>query len=232
MPPKRPSLPRCIVPFENADKSSFMENWAQKGSSPDLLDFPKSFRCCLMAQPNCGKTTIVKNILAHCHPPFEEVIVVHQDTESKDYDDLGEYEMCSLIPTPEELAERAHENPGPRLIIIEDLPMQMLTPQQQMCLDRLFGYASSHLNYSVMLTCQNWSTLHPTVRRMANIFILGNLNDQASMRQLCTRVGVPLKTFTQLLAKLRNMHDTLWIDRTISSPAPYRINGYTIPELE
>ncbi len=228
-PPKM-QLPRRIVPYSNADKTGY-ETWATKGPNPDLLDFPKPFRMCLMAQPNTGKTTIIKNVLAHCYPYFTEIIVVHQDTESGDYDDIGQYEMCSLIPSPEELNERAHAEPGPRLIIIEDIPLGSLDASQKLALDRLFGYCSSHMNYSVMLTAQNWTSLHPTVRRMTNIFVLGNLNDQASMRQLCTRVGCPAKIYALLLGYLKTPHDTMWIDRTIGSPQPYRINGYQIPTV-
>jgi hypothetical protein len=134
-------LPKKLLALPNADKA-FHEEWDE---GRDMLNFPHPFRAVFLGPPNTGKSTTVKNLLIRQQPPFEEVVVIHCDAEhTKEYDDIGDVKLLSVIPAPEEW-----EGIKKTLVIIDDLELKTLAKDQKRNLDRLFGYVSTHKHISL-----------------------------------------------------------------------------------
>ena len=217
-----PKLPNKIIPISNADKS-FHEKWYDKRN---MLNIPHPFRACCLGPPNVGKSTVIKNLIIRQHPPFEEIFVIHCDAENtKEYQDLGEeVHMLSSIPAPEDW-----EGKVKTLCIIDDLELKTLKQDQKRCLDRLFGYVSTHKNISVILASQDPFNVPPIVRRCSNLWILWRCPDLDSMSVCARKTGLRANNFNTIFNKLMlNSKDSLWLDSTDRSPYPMRKNGFTL----
>ena len=217
----RTSLPSKIIPFENHDKL-FHEQWYE---GRDWLDIPHPFRMLLAAKPNGGKTTVILNIILRVacgKTPFEKIVVVHCDPNTtKEYKDV-EHDLRSDVPRPDEFDPQQKT-----LCILEDLNYIGMGKEQRGYLERLVGYASTHKNVSVMLTAQDPFRILPTVRRCMNIFVLWNNHDQDMLRTLARKTGKSKEALEQVLTThCQGPHDSVWIDLTPNSPAPFRKNGY------
>lgn len=203
--------------FDNADKE-WHEKW-EKGRN--MLDIPHPFRAVLCGPPNCGKTSMIMNLLLKNRPYFEEVIVIHCDPEyTKEYDDV-EAIMTDSIPSPEQF-----EGQKKTLVILDDLEYKNLSPDQKRNLDRLFGFVSTHKNISVCLSAQDVFNIPAGVRRCANIWLLWRINDLDSLTRLGRRVNYSGKQIKQLFDEnIDDVHDFIMIDNTRKSPYPLRKNG-------
>ena len=215
------TLPAKIIPFENHDKI-FHERWYP---TRDWLDIPHPFRLLLAAKPNGGKTTVILNIILRVacgKTPFEKIVVVHCDpTDTKEYQNV-EHELRSDVPRPEEFDPQQKT-----LCILEDLNYIGMGKEQRGDLERLVGYASTHKNVSVMLTAQDPFRIPPTVRRCMNVFVLWNHHDGDMLRTLARKTGKSEEVLEKVLrTHCQDPHDSVWIDRTPDSPAPFRKNGY------
>ena len=215
------NLPSRIIPFENHDKA-FHEEWYE---NRDWLDIPHPFRMLLAAKPNGGKTTVILNIILRVacgKSPFEKIVVVHCDpSTTQEYKDV-EHELRSDIPKPDEFDPQQKT-----LCILEDLNYIGMGKQQRGYLERLVGYASTHKNVSVMVTAQDPFRILPTVRRCINVFVLWNNHDQDMLRTLARKTGKTVETLEHVLTtQCQGPHDSVWIDMSPNSPAPFRKNGY------
>jgi hypothetical protein len=212
-------LPKQIVPIANADKS-WHEKWYE---GRDLLNIPHPFRAVLMGPPNSGKTTVVKNILMRADPPFTRMVVIYPDGGgfTDEYEDCGELEMLGHIPPPEDW-----DGKQKTLCVIDDFELKSLSKSQRSNLDRLVGHVSTHRNVSVCVCNQDPYNAPPIVRRCANLMVLWKPKDMVSMQTFASRTGENLRSLFNTYAKSR--FDSIWIDMTVDSPAPRRLNGYTI----
>ena len=220
------ALPKRIIPFVNRDKK-YHETW---DDTRDWLDIPHPFRMMLAAKPNSGKTTVMLNIIlrvAQSDRPFERIVVVHCDPkQTKEYDDMDR-ELRVDIPAPEDFSPQQKT-----LCILEDLNYLNMSREQKGRLERLYGYASTHKNVSCMLTAQDPFRVIPSVRRCSNVFVLWNNSDMDMVKTLARKVGVSAETLQRILeTQCREPHDSVWLDFTTNSPAPYRKNGYEKIEL-
>ena len=208
-----------FIAFPNADKG-FHESWADKGNPPNLCNFPHPFRCCMVAKPNCGKTTSCLNIILHQVPEFERVIVVHHDPEgTKEYDDIGA-EITDQIPDKTDLDPSKKQ-----LVIIDDLFVKKLSKQDEMKLNRLFGYNSTHKNCSCIITTQDYAQVGADIRRLCNIFIIWKIHDRISQKLLSKKIGLEEDDLRNLFKTvLTGDKDSLTVDMTDKSPAMYRKN--------
>ena len=225
---KQNDLPDSIIPIECADKEGWSEKW---DTGRNMLNFPHPWRGVFCGLPSSGKSTYIKNIIIRTQPHFEEIIVSGFDNEnSKEWDDKLKVKFISGIPDP-----KSFNRDKKRLLIIEDLDVNQLKPADKSNLNRLFGYTSSHCNLSIALTCQNPFDVKPSIRRMANLFILFKNHDMNSLITLASRTGIKAKHMVVIMSQLlTNPHDSLTIDIQRNSPATYRINGYekiTLKEL-
>lgn len=217
------NLPDHLFPIPNADKE-FEEHWFPERN---LLNLPHSFRAVITGRPNTGKTSIAKHLLLRQDPMFEKIYVVHIDPDSKDYDDVDGVEMLEEIPPVNSVYfDRSKKT----LLILDDLEYKFMNKQQLRNLDRIFGYVSTHKNVSVMVLAQDAYNIPPCIRRMANVWILGRVNnDMLSFESLAKRCGLKTEDFVHIFNKyITGDHDTFWIDHTKKTPAEYRINGYTV----
>jgi hypothetical protein len=211
-------LPQEIIPIRNPDKD-WHEKW-KVGRDP--LNLPHPFRGVLLGKPNSGKTTVMKNILVRCKPEFEEILIVHCDSEdTQEFEDV-DGEMVDHIPSPSELDPTVK-----RLIILEDLEYNNMDKIQKAALDRLYGYASTHKNTSVLLTAQDGFSIPAICRRCCNLWVIWRIDDTDSLKAIGRRVGMKSHQFEAIFNKyMPNPKDSLWVDLSDGSPYPLRINGY------
>ena len=225
----RSRLDDTFLELPNADKG-FHEKW-YKGRSK--LNIPHPFRAVCLGPPNTGKSFMAKYLLMHQDPPFEELKVIHCDPEyTKEYDDVkknceeGVVELMSEIPDP-----TAWEGEKKTLVILDDLEYKEASKDQKRCLDRLFGFVSTHKNISVILCAQDPFNVPPCVRRCANMFILWKSPDIDSMATCARKTGMKPNTFSGIFNSIMpNQRDCLWIDMTDKSPYPLRKNGTILLE--
>lgn len=212
-------LPKELIPIRNPDKDGWHEKWKPHR---DALNIPHPFRAVLLGKPNCGKTSTMKNILIRAKPAFEEIIVVHCDVnDTREFEDV-EAEMTDHIPAPDELDPNVK-----RLIILEDLEYGNMDKSQKACLDRLYGYASTHKNTSVMMTAQDGFSIPAICRRCCNLWVVWRIDCTDSLQAIGRRIGMKGKDFTEIFNNyMPNTRDSLWVDMTDDSPYKLRINGY------
>ena len=213
-------LPKLLIPIKNPDKG-FHEKWTPHR---DPLNIPHPFRAVLLGKPNCGKTNTMKNILIRAKPAFDEILVVHCDPDdTKEFDDV-EGQMMDHVPSPDELDPDVK-----RLIILEDLEYNNMNKIEKASLDRLFGYASTHKNTSVMLTAQDGFSIPAICRRCCNLWVIWRIDDTDSLKAIGRRVGMKSNDFEEIFDRyLPGTKDSLWVDLSDESPYPLRINGYTM----
>ena len=213
-------LPNKIIALKNPDKG-FHEKWH---SGRSKLNFPHPWRCVLLGPPNCGKGTVVKNLILRAKPEFEEIICIHCDPDfTKEWDDC-DATMLSKIPAPEEW-----DGEVKTLVILDDLEFKGLDKQQKSHLDRLFGFVSTHKNISVALCAQDAFNVPPCVRRCSNIWVLWRSPDFDAMATVARKSGIKSKGFHNIFSELmENNHDSLWLDMTTKSPYPQRRNGFDV----
>lgn len=210
-------LPNRIIPIPNADKS-FHETWT-KGRNP--LNIPHPFRAVMLGPPNVGKTTIAKNIILRAKPQFEKVYVIHCDSDTKEYDDIGA-EFLEEIPAPEEWAWDCKT-----LCVLDDLEFKSMNKIQKKNLNRLFGFVSTHKNISVILCSQDPFNVPPIVRRCSNLWVLWKMSDLDALSTCARKTGMKPADFHGIFNKLMTgPKDSLWLDMTEKSPYPMRKNGF------
>lgn len=213
-------LPNKILALPNKDKE-FHEHWYR---GRNMLNIPHPFRAVALGPPNCGKGTIVKNLLLRAKPEFEEVYVIHCDPDfTKEWEDIDGV-MLSEIPAPE-----AWEGQVKTLVILDDLEFKGMNKDQRRNLDRLYGFVSTHKNISCILCSQDPFNVPPIVRRCSNLWILWRCPDLDAMSVCARKTGMRANNFNSIFNQLMlNQHDSLWLDMTDKTPYPKRKNGYTL----
>lgn len=232
-------LPKEIIPIQNLDKKGWHEKWTK---SRDMLDIPHPYRILIAGKPNCGKSTLAKNILLRASKPFQKIIIVHCDSEgTKEYDDLkienkdeeDEEEKVIIIgnvPSPKN--NKLFDPKIKTLLIFDDLEYEFLDKIQRKNLDRIFGYLSTHKNVSIIMCAQNITNIPPAVRRMSNFFIIFRVPDMDLLYLIARKTGINRDVFNEIFQKyIKGHHDSFWIDITLDTPYPYRINGYQKLEI-
>jgi hypothetical protein len=210
-------LPKSIVDIKNQDKVGTAEKWSK---NRDLANFPKIFKMLIIAPPNRGKSLLAKNLIIRMKPRFDEIYLCHLDPNTEEWLDIIPSEnMLQEIPDMEFFAD---DRRGKKLIILEDWE----TSKNDKNLSALFRYTSSHLNCSVMLLYQNWSSVIPLCRRLCNIFYIWPLLDKTSSSQLAKRVGLEPEELHKMYDLCKTPYDNICIDLTVGSPAKYRFNTW------
>ncbi len=212
---KKGGKPLAIFP--NRDKA-FHEKWTSKRAR---LNLPHPFRCVLSGPPNCGKTSMILNILMENRPFFEEVIVVHCDPEyTKEYDDVNAI-MTDEIPPPD-----AFEGKKKTLVILDDLEYKNLPHDQKSNLDRLFGFVSTHKNISCCLTAQDLFNIPAGVRRCSNVWVLWKIDDLDSISTMARKINHSAKEIRDIFDQhIDDRHTSIMFDNTQKTPYPIRKNG-------
>jgi predicted AAA+ superfamily ATPase len=213
-------FPNVILPLPCADKG-FHEKWFE---GRNILNFPHPFRALMCGIPNCGKSTMIKNIVIRTNPQYEKIIIIHGDPEGTlEYDDL-DCELLDTIPSTDE-----HDGEEKTLIILDDIEFSSLSKIDLKNLDRLVGYDSTHKNISVMISSQDAFRLPSIVRRCANVMIVWKIKDKDNVAVLNRRLGLKKNVLFELFQKyLKKPTDSLCFDMTKNTPAPLRLNGFEL----
>ena len=248
---KTKKLPRQLLFIPSSDKN-FIEQWDDLGISKsglpnrDPLNFPKSFRICLIGPVGVGKTMFIKNIICriqNSRKKFERIFVLHQDKFAREYDDI-DAEVITELPendfwmgypqdTDEEEIDEEEEDETverpPTLMIIDDICFKDLPKSQTLLLDRLCGFISSHCNVSLAVLNQTAFAIDPIIRKCANIWCIWRPNDTDELNIISRRVGFKSKELNQLFDDVATKDtDSIMVDKTPGSPFPLRLNGYKL----
>lgn len=214
------SLPNNIVKIENVDKK-FHEKWYD---GRGVCDFPHPFRCVILGRVGLGKSTLAKNIFLRCQSgkhPFQELIIVHGSSESKEWDEFDPTMILNDIPEPEDLVR----NTKKACIIIDDFEFNNLSKRALTNLSSIFRFVSSHHNFSIIVCYQSFFDVPTIVKKCANLFVLYRPNDDDELGTIARRVGmkkdIMIKLFDEILPEKR---DTLCIDLSEGTPCQYRKN--------
>jgi hypothetical protein len=213
-------LPDSIIRIKNVDKV-FHEKWEQ---GRNLCDFPHPFRAVILGQVGMGKSTLAKNIFLRSQAgkyPFQELIVIHGSSETKEWDEMEPTMILNSIPEPDDLVI----NNKKACIIIDDFEFAKLPKQQLSNLSSLFRFVSSHHNFSIILCYQSFFDVPTIIKKCANIFIIYRPNDLDELTTIGRRVGLKKEVIIEVFNTIMNdKRDTLLVDMTEDSPCKYRKN--------
>jgi hypothetical protein len=216
----------CIIPVPNPDKE-FHESWEPEKIDGRMmirhpLNVPHPSRWVLFGPPGTGKTTMILNALVRQDPPFDRVFVIHVDGSfTKEYNKIKKFTKLTSIPSPEWWSGEEKT-----LVILDDLEYKQMSDREKGYLDRLFGYASTHKNISVMLTAQEGFNIPTGVRRCADMWVLYKNRDMDAVTSLARKGGLKKDDLHAIFDTYRfALRDSVWIDTTPDTPYPLRING-------
>lgn len=212
-----------LIVVPNGDKDDITEHWE---AGRDIANFPHPFRAIMVARPHSGKTNLVANIILKADPPFERIVVFHVDNDTQEYDIIDGAEITNEVPQISDF-----EHGQKTLLIVEDIDIRGLKPDERSRLNRLMGYASTHRGVSVLITAQQPSQVPADIRRQATVFFLWPSHDLRAQADFAGRIGMKSDDLEQIMkTMMRNRYDFLCADLTHDSPAPLRRGLYEILE--
>ena len=232
---RRSSEYHGIQPFKNGDKPC-CDKWDERRSR-NLANFPSPCRILLVGPPNCGKSTLIRNLVIQQSPRFDEVYLVHLDAgHTLDYADLDLTAEMPDMPTLEFYnALPTHNAKGKRIrraIIVDDLELTHATKERSKNLAILFRFVSSHHNMTVYYAHQSYFSIPPLVKKMASVFVLWRPRSNTELKLVEDRCGVDRGMLKHLFEQVCvTPRDSLCIDHTEFSPAPLRKNIFEKIEL-
>jgi GTPase SAR1 family protein len=225
-----------IVAFRNGDKPT-EEAWNERRSR-DIGNFPNPSRILLLGPPNVGKSTLVKNLIIHQRPRFDQVFVIHLDAGvSRDYDDLEPTAMLDDVPPLafwSDLPDRDEKGHRiKRCVVVDDLEMTHAHKERAKNLGILFRYASSHKNMTVYMCHQSAMDVPPLIRKMSNVWVIWRPRGRNELQTIENRVGLPAGELTLLFdAVAPEARDSICVDLSLHSPARLRLNIWQVIELD
>ena len=205
-------IPKKLIYFKSSDKSHHQE--------PDMKDLANccSFVACIIAgNVNCGKTSLLKNLLVHKQPYYERIVVYSPLGEAtNEYSDVIDCELIDYVPDFE-FFDREIRN----CFIVEDCDTKTgLNRSEKYKLGRFFGVYASHNNIDIYVVSQNVFDVLPQIRRLANIVFLFKNNDLECMKSLARKFSVRIEDLKAIFHTFTK-YDSLCIDET--RPAEYRL---------
>ena len=213
-------LKNKLIVLQNEDKI-----FHEECDYNDLCNFPHPFRMVLAGPPNVGKTNVIYNVLLHKQPPFERIIIFHNDPSTQEYQSIDAEYVEELLPIEEV------DGNVKNLIIIEDVDYKNLNKNQRSLLDRYFGVFSTHHNISIILTCQDPFSCPPNIRRMCSHLVLWKNHDLNSMAILSSRFNIKTRDLKYIFDHIcKDKHDSLLIDTMRDGKFRLRKNIYDCVE--
>ena len=213
-------LPNEIVKFKSSDKEHH-----QKPDYEDLANCCTPVFCVISGNVNCGKTSLLKNLLVHNNPYYERIVIYSPLGEATtEYSDV--IEPCELIDfVPEfDFFDKDVRN----CFIVEDCDTKSLGKDERYKLGRFFGVYSSHNNIDIYVISQNVFDLLPQIRRLANIIFLFKNNDLECMN--ARKFSVRLEDLKIIFNKF-SKYDSFCIDDSRDAKYRYRKNIFEIIDI-
>ena len=227
MPKKRPNK---LLRFRCVDKDNH-EHWSDDRA---ILSQPRPFRATIVGPPGSGKTSIIKSMLVNSDPLFERGFLYHPDPDATTE---GEYQDCGLEPI-EKLPETKYWyeiNPEKKhmVLVIDDIDVSELRRDQKTRFDRLVSNVSTHCSLSIMCCSQVFFNLPTVLRKTSSLFVLYKpISEEQDLKAMSKRVGLPALTLSDLFKQYcPSRFDSVWIDLSVGSPAPVRINGTKVLKM-
>jgi len=189
----------------------------------------------------------VLNLILRQDPPFRKIYLMHPDLKNTLDDDddeekiVKEYNCIDFIPlygVPDPVYFKPVDKKDAmtkKLLIIDDLDLKTLNKDEKKRIGKVMSYASSHYNMTVIVSSQDLFTQMPVfIARFCNVFIVYPYSSINYNQMLLNRFGINKKHQQKIIDEMRGYktHDSLCIDRTENSPAPFRKNIYMpLPHL-
>jgi hypothetical protein len=178
----------------------------------------------LLGPCGVGKSTLIKNLILHQRPRFQEVYVIHEDAEfTKEYNDLDVTEMLDDVPGID-----YWEYDGPyikRCVIVDDLELTSANKERMKNLAILFRYCSTHKGLTIYFAHQSFFDVTSLVKKMANTYVLWRPRAYSELALIENRVGYAKGTLKEIFNTVATGHrDSICVDLSENSPAPLRKN--------
>lgn len=234
---RQPDGSQKIVVLQNQDKKQFTESWSEPDRQPASFIHP--FRACIMGRVGSGKTALASNIICKwAKPLFDRIIVCHPDGMSKDWNHGG-VEMVAEPPLLEEFIippcnacggedpeceECFGEEPvKPKIaLVFDDYPLNKLSGDAAINVDRLLGYASSHLGLSIVMTAQRAFNIPVSLRQYCNVHIYYRQPDGRVTTILEDITALPRGSLQEIFDGFENNFQYICIDETDGAIWPFR----------
>lgn len=215
-----------LVEIKNTDKG-FTEHWS-KSRATNVANFPHPSRVALIGGPSSGKTFLIKHLILHQRPMFQEMYVIHGDSDC-----TTEFEDMDVTLMMEEFPEIGFwDGKVKTCIVLDDVEYSKLSKEQEARMNKLFRYGSSHKNITIYVTHQNFYSLPVLIRKLCNVYVLWRPRSLMELRTIAHRVGYSAKALDYIFEHVCTEHrDSLCIDHHHNSPAVLRKNLWEKIEL-
>ena len=198
---QKQKLPNEIIIIPNKDKE-----FHEIPKKDDLGHMAHPSRIIACGPCNVGKSLILLNLMMRADPPFDRIVIYHNDPESEEYDQV-DVDYVSEVPSIDYFDKNEKS-----LLVVEDINFKDMKRDQMALIDRYYGCWSTHHNISVWSTFQDPFSCPPRIRRLANIVILWNNGDADSMAELSRKVGLQAKYLRYIFDNIcTDFHDSLII---------------------
>jgi len=221
--------PKAIVPIKCADKVG-VERWTP--DRKDIGNFPSPARILLLGPCGVGKSTLIKNLILHARPRFQEVYLIHQDAHySKEFDDLECTDKFNEVPP---LDFWNYDPPyRKRAVIVDDLELTASNKERLKNLAIMFRYASTHKGLTIYFAHQSFFDIPPLLKKMADVFVVWKMKARNETQLVEDRIGLPKGSLKELFATVATGHkDSICIDLKENSPAKLRLNIWQPIEIQ
>lgn len=216
-----------LIIFDCVDKKH-NEKWTPSRS---LINKPRPYRCALIAPPNSGKSSLMKNIILHASPEYSKIFV-WANSASNEWSDYADVMLSSDDILNDDGTLFTTDIEGHRLLIIEDIELQHTQKKLKEKVALLFKHISSHYQLTILVAVQEYKMITPDIRSNLNVFCINlNIRDIESIANLGKKIGVSYKQFKSMFTKLKNIvenkqYSYVVVDNTINAPAPLSINFF------
>ena len=215
-------IPKKLLFFKSSDKE-----WHETHDMSDLANCCSPVFCIITGNVNCGKSSLLKNLLVHKRPYYERIVIYSPlGEETTEYSDTIVCECISEIPNFD-FFDREVKN----CFVIEDTDTKSLTKNERYLLGRFFGVFASHNNIDIYCITQNVFDLLPQIRRLCNICFLFKNHDIESMSSLARKFSIKPQVLKYIFNHvLQTKYDSLCIDET--RPSEYRLRKNIFDNIE
>lgn len=215
-------IPTKLFDIPNADKKSWTESWTEQRAK-DLGNFPHPSRVCLIGPPSVGKSFMMKHLLMHQKPMFQELYIIHGDsTVTKEFDDLEPTMMMEEFPPVE-----FYDSKVKTLVIIDDVEFSHLSKDQIARMNKLVRYVSSHKNVTVYVSHQSFVDLPILIRKLCSVFIIWKPRSTMELKLIANRIALHPDQMEEVFEKVCNQYrDSLCVDLNFNTPAVFRKNVF------